>query len=175
MKQRRLIIRSSILAIITIAIGYTFYINFFSDQSVVRAGDKAKNFVVADLAGEPIELRELEGKGIFLNFWGTFCPPCEKEMPIMEELYHEYKDQGIEIIALNVDESDLVVQTFVDRYQLSFPVAIDKGRKITEGYGIRPLPTTILIDEHGEVVRVHTGFMDESVIRRFMEEIKPQS
>ncbi|OLO42636.1 thiol-disulfide oxidoreductase [Alkalihalophilus pseudofirmus] len=175
MKQRRLVIRSSILAIITIAIGYTFYINFFSDQSVVRAGDKATNFVVQDLLGETIELRELEGTGVFLNFWGTFCPPCEREMPIMEKLYHEYQDQGIEMIALNVDEADLVVQTFVDRYDLSFPVAIDKGRRITEGYGIRPLPTTVLINEHGEVVRVHTGFMDEKIIRQFLEEIKPQT
>ena len=168
-------IRSSILAILAIAIGYTFYVNFFADKSVVRAGDAATNFAVTDLEGNRIELKELQGKGVFLNFWGTYCPPCEKEMPIMEKLYHEYKPQGIEMIALNVNEKDLAVRTFAERYKLTFPVAIDVGMRISEAYGIRHLPTTILVDEHGEVVRVHTGEMNEKMIRSFLEEIKPEA
>lgn len=173
MKQKRLIMRTSILTVIALALAYTFYSNFVADRSVAKAGDKSVNFVLNDLDGERIELEGLQGKGVFVNFWGTYCPPCEKEMPIMEDLYAEYKDQGVEIVAVNVNEPELTVERFVDRYGLSFPVVIDKGMNVSDAYGISPLPTTVLIDEHGTIVHVHTGGMTEPMIRDFMERIKP--
>ncbi|BAB05296.1 thiol-disulfide oxidoreductase ResA [Halalkalibacterium halodurans] len=174
-KRKRFWMRLSILAVISVALGYTFYSNFFADRSLARAGEQAVNFVLEDLEGESIELRELEGKGVFLNFWGTYCPPCEREMPHMEKLYGEYKEQGVEIIAVNANEPELTVQRFVDRYGLSFPIVIDKGLNVIDAYGIRPLPTTILINEHGEIVKVHTGGMTEQMVEEFMELIKPEA
>ncbi|TWI54639.1 thiol-disulfide oxidoreductase ResA [Halalkalibacter nanhaiisediminis] len=173
MKQKRLIMRTSILAVIALALGYTFYSNFFADRSVAQAGNDAVNFVLNDLEGERIELSDLQGKGVFLNFWGTYCPPCEKEMPYMENLYAEYKEKGVEIIAVNVNEPELTVERFVNRYSLTFPVVIDKGMNVSDAYGISPLPTTVLIDEHGTIVHVHTGGMTEAMVRDFMERIKP--
>ncbi|WP_017728111.1 thiol-disulfide oxidoreductase ResA [Halalkalibacterium ligniniphilum] len=175
MKQRRLIMRSTILVVIAVALGYTFYSNFFADRSLAKEGETAVNFALTDLEGQRIELEGLQGKGVFLNFWGTFCPPCEKEMPIMEELYHEYKDQGVEIVAVNVNEPELTVERFVERYGLTFPIAVDKGLNVTDAYGISPLPTTVLIDEHGKIVEVHTGGMTEAMVKDFMEKIKPGS
>ncbi|KHF38881.1 thiol-disulfide oxidoreductase ResA [Halalkalibacter okhensis] len=173
MKQKRLIMRSSILAIIALALAYTFYSNFMADRSVAKAGDLSVNFVLHDLEGERIELEEFKGKGVFLNFWGTYCPPCVKEMPIMEELYAEYKEKGVEIIAVNANEPKLTVERFANRHGLTFPIAIDNGLNVIEAYGIRPLPTTVLIDENGVIVRVFTGGMTEQMVRDFMEEIKP--
>ncbi|ARK30242.1 thiol-disulfide oxidoreductase ResA [Halalkalibacter krulwichiae] len=173
MKQKRLIMRSSILAIIAIALAYTFYSNFIADRSVAKAGELSVNFVLNDLEGQRIELEDLKGKGVFLNFWGTYCPPCVKEMPIMEDLYNEYQEKGVEIIAVNAAEPSLTVERFVDRHGLTFPIAIDKGRDVIDAYGISPLPTTILIDEHGTIVRVHQGGMTDQMVRDFMEEIKP--
>ncbi|MCM3762938.1 thiol-disulfide oxidoreductase ResA [Alkalihalobacillus oceani] len=173
MKRRRLVMRTSILAIIAIALAYTFYSNFFADRSVAKAGEGSVNFVLTDLNGERIELEDWKGKGVFLNFWGTYCPPCVKEMPVMEELYDEYRAQGVEILAVNAAEPELTVQRFVDRYSLTFPIAIDKGRNVIDAYGISPLPTTVLIDEHGTIVHVHQGGMTEEMVRDFMERIKP--
>ncbi len=175
LKRKRLMIRSTILFIIFVAVCYTLYANFIADRSVVKAGEEAVNFVLETLDGERIELADLRGKGVFLNFWATYCPPCEKEMPIMEELYDTYKKQGVEIIAVNVDEPPLTVERFVKRYKLTFPIAIDKGMLVSDAYGIRPLPTTILIDEHGEVVHVHQGGMTRSMVEDFMERIKPRT
>ncbi|NEU31045.1 thiol-disulfide oxidoreductase ResA [bacterium LRH843] len=173
MRKRRLIMRTSILTVIALALAYTFYANFFADRSVAKAGNDAVNFVLNDLEGERIELKEFEGKGVFLNFWGTYCPPCEKEMPVMEELYPTYKEQGVEIVAVNVNEPALTVDRFVKRYDLTFPIAIDKGMNVSDAYGISPLPTTVLIDEHGTIVHVHTGGMTEKMVQDFMERIKP--
>ncbi|WP_078553201.1 thiol-disulfide oxidoreductase ResA [Bacillus alkalicellulosilyticus] len=174
MKQKRLLVRSSILCVIAAALLYTFYSNFIADKSVVKVGEEPVNFIVTTLDGEQIELRDLRGQGVFLNFWGTYCPPCEKEMPYMESLYEVYKDQGVEIIALNVNEPELTVQRFVDRLDLTFPIALDKGDKIVRAYGIRPLPTTVLINPDGLVEKVHLGGMTEDQIREFMELIKPE-
>ena len=175
MKEKRLILRSVILLVIVIAIGYTFYMSFFVDKAAVRVGDQAVNFALTDLEGNRIELNDYKGKGVMLNFWGTFCPPCEKEMPIMEKLYQEYKDQGVEIIAINVDEAEAVVKPFVARYELSFPVVIDKRMRVSDAYGINPLPATFMVNEFGEVVRVHTGILTEEILREYFEEVKPRT
>lgn len=173
-RKKRLIMRTSILLIFVVAIGYTLYSSLFADRGIVRAGDEAVNFVLPTLANsEKIELTDYRGQGVFLNFWGTYCPPCEKEMPIMEELYPEYKEQGIEILAVNVNEPPLTVERFARRYKLTFPILMDEDELVMDAYGISPLPTTILVNEHGEVVYVHSGEMDEAMIRSFMERIKP--
>ncbi|WP_062046716.1 thiol-disulfide oxidoreductase ResA [Bacillus sp. JCM 19034] len=174
MKQKRLVMRTIVLVIIGAALAYTFYSQFFMDKSIAKVGDESINFALTDLNGERVELSDFEGKGVFLNFWGTFCPPCEKEMPIMEELYDEYKEKGVEIIAVNVNEPKLTVERFASRYNLTFPIVIDKGRSVTNAYGVHPLPTTILINEHGFVEQVFEGGMTESMVRDFMERIIPE-
>ena len=76
--------------------------------------------------GEEHKLSDYRGQGVFLNFWGTWCKPCENEMPYMEKQYQTYKNQGIHILAVNVGESDYAVNSFVAKHHLTFPVMIDK-------------------------------------------------
>src|SRR5699024_11306855 len=75
---------------------------------------------------ETVQLSDYRGKGVMLNFWATFCEPCEAEMPYMEKLYPKYKDLGIEIIAVNLDLTELVVDRFIDKHDLTFPIPNDK-------------------------------------------------
>ncbi|TES45428.1 thiol-disulfide oxidoreductase ResA [Halalkalibacterium halodurans] len=163
MKQkRRLLIRSTILLIIVVALGYTFYQNFFTDQNgMVKVGEKAPDFVLKDLNDQTIRLSDYRGKGVFLNFWGTYCPPCEKEMPYMENQYERFKELGVEILAVNVNEPELTVSKFVERHKLSFPIPMDSSGTVMDAYGISPLPTTFLIDENGIVIQRLTGGMTE--------------
>ncbi|WP_059104879.1 thiol-disulfide oxidoreductase ResA [Shouchella shacheensis] len=174
MKRKRLLMRSMILLVMIGAIGYMFYINFFSDsEAAVRVGDEAPNFVLKDLEGNEAELEDYRGQGVFLNFWGTYCPPCEREMPYMQNQYEIYKDQGVEILAVNVGEAELTVDSFVQRHNLSFPIPMDTNRQVLDQYGVIPLPTTMLIDSEGTVVSVITGGMTEADIAEYMESIKP--
>jgi peroxiredoxin len=172
MNKRRLMIRTIILAILIGALGFTFYTNFFTSKAMVEVGDQAPDFVLTSLDGKTYQLSELRGQGVFLNFWGTWCPPCKEEMPYMENQYQVFKDRGVEIIAVDIDESELAVKSFVDRYGLTFPVVIDEG-EVVNAYDIGPLPTTFLIDENGKIVKKITGRMDEADIKRYMELIEP--
>ncbi|ECO1678123.1 thiol-disulfide oxidoreductase, partial [Listeria monocytogenes] len=98
----------------------------------VQAGDQAPDFVLENMEGNKVQLSELKGKGVFLNFWGTWCKPCEKEMPFMERQYNYFKNQGVEVLAVNIGESDVAIETFAKRYGLTFPILKDKKSVVTE-------------------------------------------
>lgn len=173
MKKNRLLMRSVILILLIGALGYTLYSNFFVSKERVKVGSEAPDFVLKDLDGNEHQLSDYKGKGVFLNFWGTWCEPCEREMPYMDNQYAYYKDQGVEVLAVNIAESNIAVQTFIDKHQLSFPVILDKDRQVLNAYGVGPLPTTFLINPEGKVVEITSGSLTERMIRDYMEQIKP--
>ncbi|MGX1900840.1 thiol-disulfide oxidoreductase ResA [Thermolongibacillus altinsuensis] len=173
MKTKRFWLRTAILALMVAAIGYTIYANFFTEKTSVKIGDEAPDFVLTDLNGNKHRLSDYRGKGVFLNFWGTWCKPCEKEMPYMNKQYEVYKKKGVEVLAVNVGESELNVKKFVERFGLTFPVVIDKQDQVMNAYDIGPLPTTFLIDKNGKIVDIITGTMTESMVQQYMERIQP--
>ena len=174
-KKKRTILRSVILVVLVAAIVYTVYSSATKDKvEVLKEGAEAPNFELVDLNGETHRLSDYEGQGVFLNFWGTWCEPCKKEMPAMNRQYAAYKDQGVHVLAVNIAQSDFEVQNFVDTYGLSFPVVIDKTKSVMTAYNINPLPTTMLISPEGKVEKIITGEMTEKQIASFMESIKPE-
>ncbi|MEC1679849.1 thiol-disulfide oxidoreductase ResA [Bacillus mojavensis] len=172
-KKRRLFIRTGILLILICALAYTIYNAVFADKESISEGSEAPNFVLEDTDGERIELSDLKGKGVFLNFWGTWCEPCKKEFPYMANQYKYFQDQGVEIVAVNVGESKIAVHNFMKSYGVNFPVVLDTDRQVLDAYGVSPLPTTFLINPEGKVVKVVTGTMTESMIHDYMNLIKP--
>lgn len=174
MKKKRLLTRTIILLLLGSAVAYTLYANFTKeDVKKVVIGQKAPDFVLVDMNGEQHRLSDYEGQGVFLNFWGTYCKPCEKEMPYMDNQYKQFKDKGVQTLAVNVSESELSVQKFIDRHNLSFPVVIDKDGRVQTAYGIGALPATFMIDKEGKVVKYHTGQLTEAMIKDLMEQVKP--
>lgn len=173
-KKKRFYMRTIILALMVVAIVFTIYTNLTKERTaLIQVGDDAPDFALVDMNGEKHQLSDYKGQGVFLNFWGTWCKPCEREFPIMDEQYQVYKDKGLEILAVNVGESDFSVQKFVDRKGLSFPVLIDHNKSVMETYKINPLPTTLLINPEGKIEKVITGEMSEEMIKEYMEQIIP--
>lgn len=170
-KKRRLFIRTGILLVLICALGYTIYNAVFAGKESISEGSDAPNFVLEDTNGKRIELSDLKGKGVFLNFWGTWCEPCKKEFPYMANQYKHFKDQGVEIVAVNVGESKIAVHNFMKSYGVNFPVVLDTDRKCLMLY-VSPLPT-ILFNHRRKVVKVVTGTMTESMIHDYMNLIKP--
>lgn len=174
MKKRRFFIRTGILLVMLAALCYTMYNSVFAKQDRVKEGSIAPNFVLQSVYGDRIELKDLKGKGVFLNFWGTWCGPCKQEFPYMANQYEVFKDRGVEIVAVNVAESKIAVKNFMESYGVNFPVAMDKDRQVTEAYDIGQLPTTLLLNPEGKVIKVIKGTMTERQIYEYMNLIKPK-
>lgn len=172
-KKRQQIIRTAILGVLAIAIIYTIVVNVTAKEDLVEVGDEAPDFTLVDLEGNTHQLSDYRGEGVFLNFWGTWCGPCKKEMPHMEKYYNEFKDEGVNILAVNIAESDLKVQSFANTYGLTFPIVIDKTKSVRDAYNIRPLPTTLLIGPDGKVKKIIQQEMSEEEIKTYMESIMP--
>ncbi|OIK15529.1 thiol-disulfide oxidoreductase [Bacillus sp. MUM 116] len=174
MKKRRLVMRTIILLVLGLAVAYTLYQNLTKDdRQEVAIGKPAPDFVLIDMQGKKHRLSDYKGQGVFLNFWGTWCKPCEKEMPYINNQYHQFKDKGVQVLAVDINESNIAVNQFAERYSLDFPIVIDNDKQVMNVYGIDPLPATFLIDKNGDVVKYFTGQLTEDKVREFMEKIKP--
>lgn len=112
----------------------------------------APEFSLATPDGTTIALAHLRGKVVFLNFWATWCPPCRTEMPSMERLHREFKDQGLAMVAVDVDESPRQVARFMEEFRLSFPALLDEDAEVAGRYGVNGLPMTVLIDRTGRIL-----------------------
>ena len=117
-------------------------------------------FSTKDAAGNPVDSTSFRGKLVVLNFWATWCPPCRLEMPAMERLYQEFRDKGLEIVAVNFMESRDQVQAFAEERKLTYPMLLDGKAEIAEQYGVMRLPETVLIGRKGEVLGKSIGFKD---------------
>jgi len=109
------------------------------------------------LNGGSASLSSYKGKVLILNFWATWCPPCRAEMPSMETLYRRFKNQGLEILAVDLGEDPATVQQFIRQNSYTFPVLLDKDNKVNPLYGIRSIPTTYIIDREGKIISVIVG------------------
>ncbi|GGK15368.1 thiol-disulfide oxidoreductase ResA [Caldalkalibacillus thermarum] len=174
MNNRRYVLRVAVLGIIVLAVGGAFFTAYTADDSPVKVGEPAPDFVLENLEGEKVRLSDYKGKGVFINFWASNCPPCREEMPYMENQYQQFKDKGIEILAVNIAESHLTASRFAERYGLSFPILLDQDRSVTHRYGVLPIPSSFFVDENGIVVDKVEGMMTEEMIRAKLELIVPQ-
>ena len=174
-KTKRSLTRGLILAVLAVAIVYTVFTAVMQEkQETLKVGAEAPDFEVVDLEGNKFRLSDYKGEGVVLNFWGTWCEPCKREFPAMERQYKHFENSGVHLIAINIEQTDLEVQTYVKNMGMTFPVAIDKTRSILNAYSVKPLPTTILINEKGIVEKVITGEMTEAQIVAHFESIIPE-
>ena len=113
---------------------------------------RAPSFALEDLSAKRLSLKDLRGKVVFLNFWATWCVPCRQEMPTMERLQRKLKEQGLEVVAINVRESRKEVRKFFDELGLTFISLLDKDGKVSEEYGAWAIPLSYFVNRKGEFV-----------------------
>jgi peroxiredoxin len=176
-RKNRLIFRTIILAVLLLAVVYALVTNITADRTIYKVGDKAPDFQLTQVNDyndlETIRLSDFEGKGVMLNFWGTWCEPCEAEMPYMQKLYPEYKDKGVEIIAVSLDATEFVVDKFVDEYNLTFPIPHDTKDVVRDKYKIGPIPSTFFISPEGEIVEIVEGALTLERLESYLKQIQP--
>jgi peroxiredoxin len=121
----------------------------------------APDFRIENLAGGDAGLADYKGKIVLLNFWATWCMPCRAEMPSMEALWKKYKEQDFVVVAISIDEgSKKRVATFIDIFDLSFPVLLDPESEVNDLYKVSNMPTSFLIDRNGKIVSRIVGSDD---------------
>lgn len=105
-----------------------------------------------DLNGADVNLSDFRGKIIFLNFWATWCPTCVVEMPSMEKLHLKLKDKDFALVSISIQDSAAEVQRFFKQNKLTFTALLDSIGKTVPGFGIRAIPTTLILDKTGRIV-----------------------
>ncbi len=122
--------------------------------------EEAEDFTLKTLKGETVSLKDYRGRLIFLNFWATWCGPCRAEMPSMQRLWEEFKEEDFVILAINIQEESKLVSSFMNERGLSFPVLLDEKGKVARSYGIRGIPTTFFLNPEGEIIGKAVGARD---------------
>lgn len=126
--------------------------------SVAQAGNKASDFQLSGLNSDSIQLSNFRGKIVYLDFWATWCVPCRKSFPWMNAMLEKYQDQGLEIIAISLDNKKKMVETFLKKYPAKFTVALDPTGETGDLYKVRVMPSSYLIDGEGNIIDEHMGF-----------------
>lgn len=129
------------------------------------------------LDGPALRLAELRGKVVLVDIWATWCTPCRYSLPAYRDLYEQYRDRGLVIVGVNVDESDATVRTFLQGTPLPFPILRDPVGAIPSALDVHAMPTSFLIDQRGAVRLKHEGFTpgDASIVKARVEELLAKS
>lgn len=122
-----------------------------ANQSAPQAGFTAPDFTLQTPTGETYTLSELKGQAVLVNLWATWCPPCRAEMPAIQKIYDEYKDQGLIVLAINMTAQDnpLNITPFAEEFELNFPILLDETGDVGRAYQLRSLPSSYFIDRVG--------------------------
>jgi peroxiredoxin len=142
-------------------------------ESIPLRGHSAPDFTLQTLDGAPLSLSDLRGKGVVLNFWATWCPPCRAEMPELQMAHEAYSPGGLVVLGVNQAEDRATVQAFLEERNLTFPVALDSQYEVSQLYQVNSLPTTFFIDRDGVIREIVIGQMNAALLKQQLKRIYP--
>jgi peroxiredoxin len=133
-------------------------------------------YQLRDLDGQPITLAALRGTVVWLNFFASWCPPCQQETPILRSLSDTYRDRGLALVGISVQETTPAdVSAYADRYRLRYTIGFDGSGDVLREYRVFALPTQFFIDVNGVIQQVVAGPVDEGGARALIESMLPKS
>lgn len=128
-------------------------------------GKPAPDFTLPVAAnGDPgarMQLAELKGRPVVLDFWASWCGPCAMQAPILDRLARKYEGRGLVVLGVNIDDPPAIAKEYARRKGLSYPILVDPSDQASARYGVTKLPSLIVIDRQGNVKSFMTGLVDE--------------
>lgn len=158
-----------LLAIIAVGI-FTLANSLFNKTEIPKAGSTAPAFTLPLMQGGETSLEDYKDQVVVINFWGTYCPPCVNEMPLIQRHYDEYKDQGLVVLGVNENDPLVTAKAFVKQYQLTFPILMDRDT-VRKRYGVTAYPTTVFVNRKGKIVEIRQGEMDEAYLSAILNDL----
>ncbi len=171
----------AVLVVIALAAGFAAVPRVTQGCSGVALDEPAPDFrarVVANannLGGGPsshVELKDLRGHPVVLDFWATWCGPCQAVAPIVNAIAERYKDRGLAVLGVNTSDEDGLAAAFMRKKGLGFPIVYDEGNTIAKQYAVTALPTLIVVSKTGKIVAVRHGVTTDSdlddIVRRYL-------
>ena len=133
-------------------------------------GRTAAPFSLTAFDGTAVELSALRGQVVVVNFWASWCnPACYDEAPVLERGWRAYRDRGVVVLGVDIQDTDEAAQKFIDAFRLTFKNSPDRGGKVSVDYGIYGVPETFFIDRAGRIHRKHVGAVTDEVFRETVE------
>jgi thiol-disulfide isomerase/thioredoxin len=129
-----------------------------SSARALAPGDAPPAIDMPDQAGKKVDLNELKGKVVLVDFWASWCGPCKQEMPVLEELHKKYAKQGLVIIGVNIDNNAKKMNNFLRGTPASFRIVHDRKLAVAAKYEPETMPSSYFIGRDGKIRYVHEGF-----------------
>ena len=156
-RSRRLSPRSAIAALIA-AIAVLGTLGATDLAAALGTGVQAPEIGLRDTEGHEIRVAGLRGKVVLVDFWASWCRPCQEELPVLEQLYQRYRERGLVVVGVNVDQRASNMSRFLSRRPVSFPVVHDARHAVADRYEPTTMPSSYLVDREGVVRHVYRGF-----------------
>ncbi len=135
-----------------------------------KEGDRLPDLTTFKLEGTLP--KDVKGKVVLLDFWASWCEPCKKSFPAMEELRRQYGDQGLTIIAVSVDEKQADMDQFLESVKVTFSTLRDANQKLVGEADVPTMPTSFLVDRSGSIRFIHKGFTGDETVKQYKSEIE---
>ena len=128
-------------------------------------------FSLETFSGESLQLSDLRGKVVMLDFWSSWCPPCRQEAPALVRAYEIYRERGVEFVGIAIWDSDSAARRFLERYGVTYPNGPDERGRIAVDHGVRGIPEKLFVDRDGRLVRKFIGPMTTEELGAVLEEM----
>lgn len=165
--------RRVLLVVILLSMGAViFWQNRHSHPAAkpIVADAPAPQFAVTDLNGKPIDSQSFHGKVVLVDFWATWCVPCEAEIPHLVDWQNKYANEGLQVVGLSMDDTSNPVKAYVAKHNMQYPVAMADEKSIAAFGGVLGLPANIVITRDGKILAKHVGVTDINVLQTEVEQ-----
>jgi peroxiredoxin len=160
----------------TITFGLALLASVVFFLATAEAGEiqgKAPDFTLKSASGKNIKLSEYRGEVVLLNFWASWCGPCRKEMPFLEQIQEKYSGYGFTVMGVNVEEDSSKANKMLKDIPVSFPILYDTSNSVSKAYKVSAMPTTVIIDRDGNMRYLHKGYKsgDEETYKQWVKKL----
>jgi peroxiredoxin len=139
----------------------------------VNEGNQALDFTLEALDGGQVSLSDYKDNVVLINFWATWCPPCQAEIPDLEAAYRAHQDDGFIVLGIASQDHPKIVELFVEDVGMTYPVVVDESGALMKKYRAAGLPVTVIVDRDGVIQIRHIGYLSAAQLDEYLAKVLP--